>query len=63
MVCCTLGAIKATTKMQMDTFILFLLCCIFCVYAVKFISMVIMKEIIFTCVMYAATFCVTNRTQ
>ena len=61
MVCCTLDAIKATTKMQVDTFIHFSSVDFF--NAMKFISMVIVKEIIFTCVMYAVTVCGTDLKQ
>ena len=41
--------------MQVDTFILVFFRCIFDVYAMRFIYMVIVKEIVFTCVIYAAT--------
>ena len=41
--------------MQVDTFILLLFCWSFGVYAVIFIYMVDLKEIVFTCVIYAAT--------
>ena len=44
MVCCTLDTIKLTTKIQMVTF--FPLCWLFCVYDMRFISMIIVKEII-----------------
>ena len=54
-VCCTLCAIKTRTKTQVDTFILLLFCCLFGVYAMICIYMVIVKEIVFTCVIYAAT--------
>ena len=58
MVCCTLDAIKETTKIQVGTFIF-----LFFVYAMRFISMFIVKEIIFTCVIYALTVCGTDQKQ
>ena len=62
-VCCTLDTIKEMTKIQVDTLILISLCFLFCVYAMKFISMVIVKEIIFTCVIYAVTVYRTDQKQ
>ena len=44
--CCTLDTIKATTKMQVDTSILLLFYCLFCVHGMRIISMFIVKEII-----------------
>ena len=55
MVCCTLDIIKAKTNMQVDTFIFPFFCWIFCFYAMIFIPMVIVREIIFTCVIYSVT--------
>ena len=55
MVSCGLDAIKATTKMQVNNIIFLLSCCLFCVYDIGFISMVIVKEIISTCVICALT--------
>ena len=55
MVCHTLCAIKMRAKMQVDNFILLFFCCLFGVYSMRFIYMVIVKEIVFTCVIYAAT--------
>ena len=55
MMCCTLCNIKIMTKMQVDNFIPFLFCCLFGVYPMRFIYMFIVKEIVFTCVIYAAT--------
>ena len=63
MVWFTIEDIKETTKIQVDAFILFFLCLIFCVYAIRFISMVIVKEIIFACVIYAVPACVTDQKQ
>ena len=63
MVCCTLGSIKATNNIQDDIFILLFFCCLFCVYSMRFISMVIVKEIIFTYVIYAVTLCRTYQKQ
>ena len=53
MVCHTLDTIRARTKMQVDTFIFLLFCYLFFVYAKRVISMVIVKEIVFTCLSYA----------
>ena len=55
MVFCTLHTIKARTKIQVDTYILLFFCYLFGVGALKFISIVILKEIVFTCLIYAAT--------
>ena len=41
--------------MQVNNFFLFFFCCIFGVYAMRFIYMVFVKEIVFTCVIYAVT--------
>ena len=41
----SLYAIKETTKIQVDTFIFLFLYFLFCVYAMRFISVVIVKEI------------------
>ena len=60
MVCCTIDTIKETTNIQVDTFI-FIVCFLFCVYNMRFISMVMVKEIIFTCVIYSVTVCGTDR--
>ena len=46
--------IKARTKMQVDTFILLFLCYLLGVDYMRVISMVIVKEIVSTCLMYAA---------
>ena len=53
MVCCNLFNINMSTKMQVDTFIFLLFCCLFGVYIMRLIYMVIVKEILFTCVIYA----------
>ena len=50
MMCFTLCLIKIKNKMQVDTFIFLLLYCLFGVYAVGFIYMVTVKEIVFECV-------------
>ena len=63
MVCCTIDTIRDTTKIQVGTFILLLFCFIFCVYTMRFISMVIVKVIIFTCVIHAVTVCGRNQKQ
>ena len=63
MLCCTLGAIKNKTKIQVDHFIFLLFCFLLCFYAIRFISMVVMKGIIFTCVIYAVTIYETNQKQ
>ena len=63
MVCFTLEAIKAATKIQVDTFILLLFCCLFFVYDTIFIPMVTVKVIIFTCIVYSVTVCGTNHNQ
>ena len=63
MMCCMNDDIKATTKIQADNFILLFFCQLLCVYAMRFIYMVVAKEIIFTCVIYAVTICGTNRKQ
>ena len=63
MVCFTLNTIKEMNKMQVGNFIFLFLCLLFCVYTMRFISMVIAKENIFTCVIYAVTVCGTNRKQ
>ena len=60
MVCFNINVIKKTTKIQVDTFIFILFCFIFCVYAMIFILMVIVKEIIFTCTIYSVTVCGTD---
>ena len=52
MVCRTLYDIKTRTKMQVDTFILLFFCFRFDVSVMIFIYMVIVKEIVFTCVIY-----------
>ena len=44
-----------STKIQVDTFILLLFCCLFGVYAMRFISVVVLKVIVFTPVIYATT--------
>ena len=47
--------IKTRTKIQVDT-VIFLFCCYpFGVYDIRIIFMVIVKDILFTCVTYAAT--------
>ena len=55
MVSCMLDAIKARNKMQMGTFIVPFFCCIFCVHNMIVIPMVIMKEIVFACLIYVST--------
>ena len=55
MVCCTLCAINMSTKIQVDTFMLPFFCCHFGFYAMRFISMVILKVNVFTSVIYATT--------
>ena len=54
---------KMRTKMQVDTFILLLLCFLFGVYAMRFIYMVIVKEIVFSCVTYGLTLYGTDQKQ
>ena len=49
--------IKTITKMQVDNFIFAFFFCLFGFYAMIFIYMVIVKEILFTFVIYAATVC------
>ena len=63
MVCCTLDAIKEMTNIQVDNFILPFFCFLFCVYDMRFISIVIVKKIIFTCVIYVVTVCRNHRNQ
>ena len=63
MVCCTLDAIKETTQIQVGNFIIIFFCLLFCDYAMRFIPMVIVKEVIFTCVTYAVTVCETDWKQ
>ena len=63
MVCCTLESIKETTKIQVDTFTFLFFCFLFCVYYMGFISMVIVKEIIFIYVIYFMTVCRTDQKQ
>ena len=63
MSCCTLDAIKQMTKIQVNNFILIFFCFLYCVYGIIFISMVVVKEIIFNCVMYAVTVCGTDWKQ
>ena len=53
MVCCKLCTINTRTKIQVDNFLF--LCFLFGVYNMKFITVVIVKEILFNCVIYAAT--------
>ena len=55
MVCFTLFNINMSTKMQVDAFIFLLFCCLFGVYVMIFIYMVIVKEILFICVIYSTT--------
>ena len=54
MVHCTIGTIKATTKMQVYNFILLLLHLLFCGNTMIFISMVIEQKMIFTCIIYTS---------
>ena len=61
--CCTPDAIKEMTKIQVDNFIIFFFCCLFIVYTMRFISMVILKEIISNCVTYSVTVCRTFKNQ
>ena len=55
MVCCTLCSIKTRTNMKLDTFLFILFCCLFGVYDMRFNHMVIVKKIVFTCIIYATT--------
>ena len=50
----TLYNIKTRTKIQLDTFSFLFLCFCFGVYVIRFIYMFIVKEILFTRVIYAA---------
>ena len=51
----TLNGIKVRTKMKVDNFILLLFCYLFGDYSRRVISIVIVKEIVFTFVVYVAT--------
>ena len=52
MICYKLYGIKTRDKMKVDTSILLFLGFLLGVYAMRFIYMVIVKEIVFTCVIY-----------
>ena len=49
--------------MLLDNFILLFFCCLFGVYAMRFIYMVIVKEILFSCVTYGLTLYGTDQKQ
>ena len=55
MVCHMLYKIKTRNKMQVNIFIFLFFCCLFGVYAMRFISTVIVREILSTCVIHVRT--------
>ena len=61
MVCCMLFAIRTRTNIQLDHLIFLFFCCLFSIYPMIFVYMDIVKEIVFACVIYAATIYHNNK--